>query len=171
MARGQETWHRSFFKQLAQQTEALPCDDKPGVTKSDTTTSSNDNNQPQPTAVQEPTPIVSSDFTQTSVSASLGDKDAQVALGDMYKVGQGVQQDYKAAMEWYLRAAKQGGAVGQRKVGVLYDLGHGVTQDYSIALTWYLKSADQGNAQAQSNIGTFYCYGYGVPLDCFKAMK
>ncbi|KAF9324030.1 hypothetical protein BGZ91_003203, partial [Linnemannia elongata] len=31
--------------------------------------------------------------------ASLGDKDAQVALGDMYKDGLGVQQDYKAAME------------------------------------------------------------------------
>ncbi|KAF9118324.1 hypothetical protein BGX30_004654, partial [Mortierella sp. GBA39] len=75
-----------------------------------------------------------SDLNQTTVRANLGDKDAQVALGDMYKDGLGVQKDYKAAMEWYLRAAEQGDAVGLRKVGVLYDYGYGVTQDYSTAL-------------------------------------
>ncbi|KAG0267981.1 hypothetical protein BGZ96_006830, partial [Linnemannia gamsii] len=113
------------------------------------TTFSNDGNEPQPQAAESSAAAVSQDFAQTSASAALGDKDAQVALGDMYKDGTGVEQDYQAAMKWFLRAADQGDPVGQRKVGVLYEYGYGVTQDYSTAMNWYLKSANQGNAQAQ----------------------
>ncbi|KAG0036298.1 hypothetical protein BGZ89_008420, partial [Linnemannia elongata] len=140
------------------QTEALPCDDQPDVTESEITTPSNNDNGSTSATAQESTAAHSSDFTQTSVSANLGDKDAQVTLGDMYKDGKGVTQDYQAAMAWYLRAAEQGDPVGQRKVGTLYEHGHGVAQDYSTALTWYLKSSDQGNAQAKCSIGSLYQY-------------
>ncbi|KAK3820859.1 MAG: hypothetical protein JOS17DRAFT_793670 [Linnemannia elongata] len=131
----------------------------------DTPTSSEGDNTQQLQAPRESALNVSTDFTQTSINARLGDKDAQVALGDMYKNGKGVQQDCQAAMEWYLRAAEQGDPVGQRKVGVLNFYGQGVTRDYSTALAWYLKSANQGNAQAQSNIGSLYRDGQGVPQD------
>ncbi|KAF9145340.1 hypothetical protein BGX30_009350 [Mortierella sp. GBA39] len=131
------------------------------------------------------------DLTKAIISASQGDKDAQVALGDMYKEGLGVNQDYQSAMEWYLKAGEQGDAVGQRKVGmmyslclgaanqgnaaarynigVLYEQGQGVPLDYSQAMVWFRKAADQGLSQAQCHIGVLYELGQGVPQDVFKA--
>ncbi|KAF9537754.1 hypothetical protein EC957_007703 [Mortierella hygrophila] len=53
------------------------------------------------------------------INASEGDKNAQVALGDMYKDGKGVVQDYQAAMDWYLKAVEQGDAAGQQRLGAL----------------------------------------------------
>ena len=40
----------------------------------------------------------------TLISARLGNRDAQLSLGDVYRGGSGVLQDYRAAMAWYLRA-------------------------------------------------------------------
>ncbi|KAG0281039.1 hypothetical protein BGZ95_007239 [Linnemannia exigua] len=105
------------------------------------------------------------DLTQTIISASHGDKNDQVALGDMYQDGRGVQRDYQAAMDWYLKAAEQGDAIGQRKVGVLYDKALGVAQSYSTAMTWYLKAAEQGDAISQRKIGAHYDLGLGVKQD------
>ncbi|KAF9328213.1 hypothetical protein BGZ91_001103 [Linnemannia elongata] len=147
-------------------------DDNPTVTTyTQTPTTSDSGNKRQHRASQVPAAVISKDITHTIFKANFGDEDAQVALGDMYKDGNGVPQDYQAAMDWYLRAAEQGNADAQRKVGVLYVYGLGVKQDYSTALIWYLKSADQGNAQAQSNIGLFYRFGQGVPLDYAEAME
>ncbi|KAF9154485.1 hypothetical protein BG015_000772 [Linnemannia schmuckeri] len=95
------------------------------------------------------------DLVQTIISASHGDKNAQVAVGDMYRDDKGVPQDYQAAMDWYLKAAEQGHADSHYNIGVLYDYGraqhwgaydydHGVSQDYTKAAEWYTKTADQG---------------------------
>ncbi|KAG0272276.1 hypothetical protein BGZ96_005407, partial [Linnemannia gamsii] len=124
----------------------------PTDTDVDTGTSSCVGNKPQSYAAQISTTAIYQDFAQTSASAALGDKDAQIALGDMYREGKVVQQDYQAAMGWYLRAAEQGDAIGLRRIGYLYDLGLGVAQDRSKAMEWYRKSADLGNAQAHCNI-------------------
>ncbi|KAF8937812.1 hypothetical protein BGZ47_008847 [Haplosporangium gracile] len=105
------------------------------------------------------------DLAQTSISASYGDKNAQVALGDMYRDGKGVLQDYQAAMDWYLKAVEQKDAAGQQRVGSLYDQGFGVPQNYSTAIDWYLGAAEQGNAIAQCSIGDLYYHGHGVPQD------
>ncbi|KAG0278741.1 hypothetical protein BGZ96_002253, partial [Linnemannia gamsii] len=66
-------------------------------------------------APQEPTSGIARDFAETLMKAALGDKDAQVAVGDMYRDGQGVAQDYQAAMDWYLKVAEQKDPVGQRR--------------------------------------------------------
>ncbi|KAF9537847.1 hypothetical protein EC957_007568 [Mortierella hygrophila] len=111
------------------------------------------------------------DVVQMSISASHGDKDAQVALGDMYKDGKGIAQDYQAAMDWYLKAAQQGHATAQSNIGILYSNGRGVPQDYVQAMEWYLKAAQQGHAPAQFNIGILYDNGRGVPQDYAQAME
>ncbi|KAF9279683.1 hypothetical protein BGZ88_012609 [Linnemannia elongata] len=118
-----------------------------------------------------PNTLKERDLVQLGISASQGDKNAQVALGDIYREGEGVQQDYQAAMDWYLQAANQGDANGQRKVGFLYDGGLGVSQSYSTALEWYIKAADQGDPGAQYNIGILYYFGKGVKQDIAKAME
>ncbi|KAF9118190.1 hypothetical protein BGW39_001391 [Mortierella sp. 14UC] len=109
------------------------------------------------------------DFLETETRAKAGDKDAQVALGDMYRNGEGVQKDYQAAMVWYLKMANQGDCQAQSKVGCLYRDGLGVKQDYSTALKWYLKAAEQGNAIAQCNVAYFYEEGQGVAQDYSQA--
>lgn len=41
-------------------------------------------------------------------AAELGYEWGQFNLGNMYELGKGVEQDYKEALTWYLKAAEQG---------------------------------------------------------------
>ncbi|KAG0279091.1 hypothetical protein BGZ95_002277 [Linnemannia exigua] len=110
------------------------------------------------------------DITQTIIDANLGDTKAQVALGEMCKHGQGVNQDYKAAMSWFLKAAEQGDSVGQRKVGILYRNGVGVKQDYTEAKQWFQRSAANGDSTGQCNLGYMYEHGQGGDQSYTAAM-
>ncbi|KAG0075180.1 hypothetical protein BGZ90_010138 [Linnemannia elongata] len=109
-------------------------------------------------------------LVQIIVDAINGDTLDQVAVRDMYRTGQGVQQDYQTAMDWYRKAADQGDSVGLRKVGVLHEHGEGVTQSYTTALEWYLRAAECGHPAAQLNIGILYRHGQGVPQDYSQAL-
>ncbi|KAG0075638.1 hypothetical protein BGZ90_009656 [Linnemannia elongata] len=111
------------------------------------------------------------DLVQTTISASQGDKTALVELGDIYKDGKVVPQNYHAAIDWYLKAAQQGNPDGQHRIGALYYYGHGVPQNYLQAMDWYLKAADQGHVDAQYNIGVLYGHGRGVSQDYARALE
>jgi uncharacterized protein len=54
----------------------------------------------------------------------------------MYFGGQGVTQDYAAAVSWYRKAAEHGDASAQYNLGGMYFDGRGVPQDYAAALSW-----------------------------------
>ncbi|MGU9956133.1 MAG: tetratricopeptide repeat protein [Arenicellales bacterium WSBS_2016_MAG_OTU3] len=71
-----------------------------------------------------------------SKAAEQGDAGAQFSLGWMYASGQGVTQDYKAAVQWFSKAAQQGHASAQNKLGVMYAIGQGVAQDTIRAHMW-----------------------------------
>ncbi|KAG0274731.1 hypothetical protein BGZ95_009514 [Linnemannia exigua] len=114
---------------------------------------------------QESTSATAQDITEVMINARLGDMHAQNALGEMYKDGRGVHQDYEAAMDWYLKAADQGHAGAQSNIGRLYRYGHGVPLNYVAAMEWFLKSVDQGDATAQYNVGSLYRNGHGVSQD------
>jgi TPR repeat protein len=94
-----------------------------------------------------------------------GDAKAQYNLGVMYRDGEGVRQDYKKAIEWTEKAAKQGYVSAQYNLGVMYDNGQGVRQDYKKAKEWYEKAANQGDVDAQYNLGIMYDNGEGVKQD------
>jgi TPR repeat protein len=64
----------------------------------------------------------------------------------MYEKGGGVPQDYKAAVQWYRRAAEQGEASAQSHLGVMYDQGRGVPQDYVQAHKWFNLAASRFSA-------------------------
>ena len=104
-------------------------------------------------------------------AAEQGDADAQLMLGVMYELGQGVPQDYAQAAEWYRRAAEQGSATAQIPLGHMYRHGRGVPQDYAKAVEWYRKAAEQGNAIAQAILARMYEHGQGVPLDYAEAFE
>ena len=109
------------------------------------------------------------DIEAMTARAATGDALAQVNLGNMYRTGEGVPQDYAEAMRWYRLAADQGHAAAQTNLGVMYGTGEGVPQDYAEAMRWYRLAADQGHAAAQFNLGVMYTDGNGVPQDYVQA--
>ena len=94
---------------------------------------------------------------------------AQSDLGAMYLNGYGVSQDYKRAVEWYIKAANQGFVVAQYNLGSMYSNGKGVSQDYKKAFEWFTKAANQGLADAQYVLGNMYSNGNGVSQDIVMA--
>ncbi|KAF9279737.1 hypothetical protein BGZ88_012569 [Linnemannia elongata] len=110
------------------------------------------------------------DISSIVFKASLGDAKSQVELGDMYRVGNGVVQDFKEAHGWYLKAANQGDPSGQCNVGHLYRLELGVDRNHSTALSWYKKAADQGDAEGQCYVGLVHDYGLVGAVDYSAAM-
>lgn len=102
--------------------------------------------------------------------AENGDASAQLELGEKYRLGEEVTQDYTLAVYWYKQAAKQGSAEAEYKLGVLYANGQGVSQSYKTAADLYLKAANQGISDAQNNLGILYSKGQGVPKDYTKAI-
>lgn len=105
-----------------------------------------------------------------SVLAKQGDANAQYSLGNMYRKGQGVRQDYAESVRWFREAAAQGDAKAQSGLAHMYDTGKGVSQDHAEALRWGRKAADGGDAKAQSHLASMYYYGQGVPQDYTEAV-
>jgi TPR repeat protein len=100
--------------------------------------------------------------------AKQGDAEAQLHLGNMYKKGKGVPEDYKEAVRWYRKAAEQGEAHAQMELGYMYRMGYdgeGVPQNYKEAVRWYRKAAEQGYVRTQYTLGVMYRDGEGVPKD------
>lgn len=88
----------------------------------------------------------------------------------MYANGNGLKQDYVAAMEWYQKAADLGLPEAKFAIGEMYYEGKGVKQDYVSAMDWYQKAAEAGSAQAMYSIGRLYNEGRGVAQDTSAAM-
>ena len=63
----------------------------------------------------------------------------------MYQTGKGVMQDYKQALYWYGKAAKQGNVIAQVCLGYLYLTGKGTKQNYRLGRFWYRKAAEHGD--------------------------
>jgi TPR repeat protein len=100
--------------------------------------------------------------------AERGNYLAQAKLGDMYRDGEGVPQNYAEAAKWYRKAAEYD-VYAQTSLGFMYALGEGVPQNYGEAAEWFLKAAMQGDAFAQARLGAMYHSGQGVPQNYARA--
>jgi TPR repeat protein len=69
-------------------------------------------------------------------AAERGDRDAQLALADMYLRGYGVATDPAVAARWFRKAADQGDPRAQTNLGFLYEQGKGVARDFEEAAKW-----------------------------------
>jgi uncharacterized protein len=87
-------------------------------------------------------------FRENLLPAQQGDAKAQVFVGYLYETGQGVNQDYIKAAEWYRRAAEKGNATAQMQLGNMYLYGRGLPQNFKFAYMWLDLAARQGNEQA-----------------------
>jgi TPR repeat protein len=91
-------------------------------------------------------------------AAEGGDPDAQVELGQRYEDGEGVEQNYKLAAEWFRRAAEHvpdlgGAGQGRNRLGLLYLEGLGVPLDYVRAYFWFSLNGSEGNTtQAKTHL-------------------
>ena len=92
-------------------------------------------------------------------------------LADKYYEGNGAEQNYVKAFEYYNLAAKQNSARAKNDLGWMYEKGQGVEQDDQLAVEWYRKSAEQGYAKGQRHLGWMYEYGRGVEQDYNLATK
>ena len=71
----------------------------------------------------------------------------------MYKNGRGgLPQSDALAVEWYRKAADQGGALAQFNLGAMYASGQGVPQNFTEALRWFREAHAQGVEKAAGAI-------------------
>ena len=77
-------------------------------------------------------------------AADLGDALAYTGLGDLYRDGKGVEQDYAKAVEYYTLAAEQGEPAGFFDLGECCYLGQGMEKDLDKAAEWYRKALEAG---------------------------
>lgn len=66
-------------------------------------------------------------------AADLGQPAAQVKMGDAYRLGFGVLQDYKIALSWYIKSAAQEYEQAYLILGMMYKNGLGVAVDHEKA--------------------------------------
>lgn len=82
-------------------------------------------------------------------AANNGHVNAQLFLGLIYILGDGVEQDYAKAVRWFRAAAEQGHAEGQFYLALRYSDGKGVAQNSAEAIFWMRQAAIQGHTDAQ----------------------
>ena len=101
--------------------------------------------------------------------AKKGNIKAQEQLGFHYYLGhKSFPQNYKNALKWFTKAAKQGDSDSQMLLGLIYEKGQGVLIDYRLAYMWM-------------NLGGYNGYGSSdhmdrlikkmVPADISRAQK
>lgn len=101
--------------------------------------------------------------------AALGNTNALYNLGQLHRMGRGVETDYFKAKEYYLRAAEKDHVGAQRNLGILYYFGRVGKVDYTEALNWLTKAAISGDARSQLMTGTMYYNGEGGKQDNIQA--
>ena len=70
-------------------------------------------------------------------AAEQGYLQAQTELARMYRLGDGVEQNFDAMAQWYRRAAEQGDVGAQLLLADSYAYGYGVQKDPVEAYMWY----------------------------------
>jgi len=101
--------------------------------------------------------------------AALGNPNALYNLGQLYRMGRGVDTDYLKAREYYLRAAEKGHVGAQRNLGTLYYFGRTGKVDYKQALEWLTRAAINQDSRSQLMVGIMYYNGEAGQKDYIKA--
>ena len=110
-------------------------------------------------------------FEQLRKAAENGDAAAQLELGDRYRDGEDIEQDYQQAVYWYRMAAEQGNAEAQNRLGARYFRGQGVDEDQDQAEYWWTKAAEQGCEKAIKNLINYYENNFDSETSALKMSK
>jgi uncharacterized protein len=108
-------------------------------------------------------------FKEFAPLAKQGNAYAQLSLGKMYMMGQGVLRDADQAIKWLTASAVQGNADAQFFVGSYYLLPH---RNVAEGVKWLRLSSEQGQQDAQLLLGKAYLQGdKDLPRDPIQAEK
>ena len=106
-------------------------------------------------------------FKEFAPQAAQGNAEAQLYLGKMYLLGQGVPANREEAIKWLTASGDQSNADAQFFLGTVYLLPH---KDIAQGLMWMRLSAEQGNQDAQLLLGQTYLQGFKeLPRDPVQA--
>ena len=96
--------------------------------------------------------------------------EAQYRNGVKFLEGKDVEQDFKAALLWFEKAAAQGNVPAMEQLGFMHERGLGCEVDIKSAKEWYEKAVEKGDAAAMVALGQMYFRGYdGIEKDYAKA--
>ncbi len=101
--------------------------------------------------------------------AEAGNPVEQFRMGLIYYYGNGVDQNYKNAVKWFVKAAEQGYLYARTSLGICYRRGEGILVNYIEAVKLFTLAAGQGDIVAIYNLGICYYNGQGVSQDYQKA--
>lgn len=103
-------------------------------------------------------------------AAQGGAANACNAMGKRYATGQGVEQDWRKAVEWYRKAADQGQSDALCALGACYAEGLGVKRDIVRAVGFWEEAALQDHPRALWNLGEILARGLpGLEPDARRA--
>ncbi len=104
-------------------------------------------------------------------AAEAGCVEAQYRLGYCAYCGIGMVEDYKEAVAWLRKAAKQNHANAQDLLADCYAHGSGVRKNHAEAVRWWKKAAENGRYTTQKDLAICYRDGeYGFPRDLEQAL-
>jgi len=100
-----------------------------------------------------------------------GVEPAYAEVGKIYEFGgEGVEQDYKKALKWFIRALDEVQAVeGCLGIARIYYFGKGVPVNYDKAFEYYSMLEGTNDPTAQFVLGKMHHLGQGTPVDIEKA--
>ncbi|MBL0941383.1 MAG: SEL1-like repeat protein [Alphaproteobacteria bacterium] len=97
---------------------------------------------------------------------------AQATLGNMFRYGYGVEQNFQKAIEWYQKAVDQNNYYyANAMLGRMYKKGEGIPQDLSKAFALIHKAAEEKNSEGLYNLALMYRDGEGIGQDDQKAVE
>lgn len=105
--------------------------------------------------------------------ANKGDAVAQNELGTWYYLGKKVKQDYKTALDWFSKSAKQDNAYGIGNMAMCYQFGNGIKKDTITAIKLYKSAIKKGEEkiipkQEAKFKKTGDLFAARLLMDCYK---
>lgn len=94
--------------------------------------------------------------------ARLGDAEAQIKLGDLYRVGNNIKQNKQLSFYYMSKAADQGSAYAIIMMGKFFEIGFGITADVHAAFRYFMMAAEAEIDQGMYEVGISYLEGKGV---------
>lgn len=92
---------------------------------------------------------------------------------EMYMKGVSLYEkgNYKEAIVWYTKAAKQGYVDAESELAFIYLNGEGTPVNKSEAIKWLQKAGEHGDALSQYTLGCLYTNGDGVATNLTESQK
>jgi TPR repeat protein len=91
-------------------------------------------------------------FRLMLAAAKLGDRGAQINVGNYYDDGKGVRRSRSAALYWYKRAYRRGDSSAAHNIGVLWRNEGKLRR----ALSWFFRAVKLGDDESNLDIGKHF---------------